>query len=71
MLVKLYGFNEVLLEKWKKYNSFVFLLHYHKINDEGNEEGAHYVVVTVEFGKDFWWATVMGDNVYDSLPENI
>ena len=69
--VKLYGFDDELLETWKKYNSFVFLLHYRKINDDGNEEGAHYVVVTVEFGKDFWWATVTGDDVYGSLPENI
>ncbi len=62
--MKLYSYNDELLETWKKYNSFVFLLHYHKINAEGYEVGAHYVVVTVEFRKDFWWATVTGDNVY-------
>lgn len=67
--MKLYGCDDELLETWKKYNSFVFLLHYHKINDEGDKEGAHYVVVTVDFWKDFWWATVTGDNVYGSLPE--
>jgi hypothetical protein len=35
-------------------------LHYRKIKDKCNKEGAHYFVVTVEFGKDFWWATVTG-----------
>ena len=41
------------------------------INDEGGEEGAHYVVVTMEFAKDFWFATVTGDDVYGSLDDNV
>jgi hypothetical protein len=48
-------------------------LNCHKITDKGEEEeeGSHYAVVTVEFGKDFWWATVTGDDVSGSLSENI
>ena len=69
--VNLVGFNEELLKIWKKYKSFVFLLHYHMISDEGGEEGAHYVVATVELAKDFWFATVTGDDVYGSLDDNV
>ena len=69
--MNLFGCDDDLVKEWKKYKSFVFLLHYHMINDEGGEEGAHYVVVTVEFAKDFWFATVTGDDVYGSLNDNI
>ena len=69
--MELNGCDDDLVKEWRKYKSFIFLLHYHMINDEGGEEGAHYVVVTVEFAKDFWFATVTGDDVYGSLDDNV